>query len=113
MVEMIVETRLMNQKTAVSDSSVFIVAVKWNELTQHLTQKIVGFTVTVNKAILPISNQIFYRIYAKVYTYFTIKSFDIAPNILYTVLFIVNCNECLSAEFLGKTSVLCKRISKH
>ena len=35
------------------------------------------------------------------------KSFDVAPNILYTILFIVNCNECecLSAEFIGQTSV--------
>jgi len=40
-------------------------------------------------------------------------SFDIAPNILYTILFIVNCNECLSAEFIGQTSVPYKRIGKH
>ena len=38
------------------------------------------------------------------------KSVDIAPNILYTILFIVNCNECLSAEFVGQTSVPYKRI---
>ena len=37
----------------------------------------------------------FYRFNAKVYTYFNIayKSYDTAPNILYTVLCIVNCNE--------------------
>jgi len=40
------------------------------------------------------------------------KSFDIAPNILYTILFIVNWNECLSAEFIGQTSVPYKRIGK-
>ena len=40
-------------------------------------------------------------------------SFDIAPNILYTMLFIVNCNECLSAEFIWQTSVPYKRIGKH
>ena len=57
---------------------------------------------TLSKAISTISNQLFYRIYAKVYTYFT---FDIAPNILYTISFIVNCNERLSAEFVGQTSV--------
>jgi len=33
-----------------------------------------------------------------------------APNILYTILFIVNCNECLSAEYIGQTSVPYKRI---
>jgi len=36
-----------------------------------------------------------------------------APNILYTILFIVNCNECLSAEFIVQTSVAYKRIGKH
>ena len=38
-----------------------------------------------------------------------------APNTLYTILFIVNCNECLSAEFIGQTSVGLpyKRIGKH
>ena len=36
-----------------------------------------------------------------------------APNILYTVLFIVNCNECLSAEFIEQTSVPYKRIGMH
>ena len=41
------------------------------------------------------------------------KSFDIAPNILYTILFIVNCNECLSAEFIGQTSVPYERIGEH
>jgi len=41
------------------------------------------------------------------------KSFDTAPNIVYTILFIVNCNECLSAEFIGQTSVPYKRIGKH
>jgi len=41
------------------------------------------------------------------------KSFDIAPNILYTILFIVDYNECLSAEFIGQTSVPYKRIGKH
>jgi len=41
------------------------------------------------------------------------KSFDIAPNILYTILFIVNCNECSSAEFIGQTHVPYKRIGKH
>jgi len=40
-------------------------------------------------------------------------SFDITPNILYTILFIVNCNECLYAEFIGQTSVPYKRIGKH
>jgi len=40
-------------------------------------------------------------------------SFDMAPNILYTILFIVNCNECLSAEFIGQTSVPYKRMGKH
>jgi len=28
-------------------------------------------------------------------------------------LFIVNCNKCLSAEFIGQTSVPYKRIGKH
>jgi len=55
------------------------------------------YSLSVNKAISWISNQIFYKIYAKVDKYFTIGLFDIAPNILYTILFIVNCNECLSA----------------
>ena len=61
------------------------------------------------EAISPISNQIFYRIYAEVYTYFTIqcKSFDIARNILCTIVFIVNCSGRLSAEFVYK------RICKH
>jgi len=60
------------------------------------------------------SNQIFYRFNAKVSTYFNIyKFFDIAPNILYTMLFIVNCNECLPAEFMGQTFVLYKRIGNH
>ena len=36
-----------------------------------------------------------------------------APNILYTILFIVNCNECQSAEFIGQTSVPYKRIGMH
>jgi len=36
-----------------------------------------------------------------------------APNILFTILFIVNCNECLSDEFIGQTSVPYKRIGKH
>jgi len=37
----------------------------------------------------------------KCYTHISLyKSFDIAPNILYTILSIVNCNECLSAEFI-------------
>jgi len=36
-----------------------------------------------------------------------------APNILYTILFIVNCSECLSAEFIGQISVPYKRIGKH
>jgi len=36
-----------------------------------------------------------------------------APNILYIILFIVNCNECLSAEFIGQTSVPYKRIGLH
>jgi len=39
---------------------------------QHLAQIIVCFTVSLNKAISMISNQTFYRIYAKVYTYFTV-----------------------------------------
>ena len=42
-----------------------------------------------------------------------LKSFDIAPNISYTILFIVNCNKCLSAEFIGQASVPYKRIGKH
>jgi len=29
------------------------------------------------------------------------------------ILFIVNCNECLSAEFIRQTSVSYKRIGKH
>jgi len=43
------------------------------------------------------------------------KSSDIVglPNILYTILFIVNCNECLSAEFIGQTFVPYNRIGKH
>ena len=36
-----------------------------------------------------------------------------APNILCTILFIVNYNERLSAEFIGQTSVPYKRIGKH
>ena len=36
-----------------------------------------------------------------------------APNILYTILFIVNCNECLSVEFIRQTSVPYKRIGMH
>ena len=36
-----------------------------------------------------------------------------APNILYTILFIANCNECLSAEFIGQTSVPYKRIGMY
>ena len=39
------------------------------------------------------------------------KSFDIARNILYTILFIVNNNECLSAEFVGQTSVPYRKIT--
>ena len=41
------------------------------------------------------------------------KSFDIVRNILYTILFTENCNECLSAEFVGQTSEPYKRIGKH
>ena len=41
------------------------------------------------------------------------KSFDMAPDILYTILFIVNCNEYLSAEFIGQTFVKYNRIGKH
>ena len=33
-------------------------------------------------------------------------------QIFYTILFIVSCNECLSAEFVGQTSVPYERISK-
>ena len=51
-----------------------------------------GFTIYVNKAIQPISNQIFYRICQSVHI-FHYRSFVIALNILYIVLFIVNCNE--------------------
>ena len=40
---------------------------------QHLTQIIVCFAVSLHKAISPISNQIFDRVYAKVYTYFTLS----------------------------------------
>jgi len=29
---------------------------------------------------------------------FHYKSFDIAPNVLYTILFIVNCNQCLRTK---------------
>jgi len=43
-----------------------------NELAQQLTWIIVDyFTIFVNKTISPIRNQLFYRMYAKVYTYFT------------------------------------------
>ena len=45
---------------------------KQNESAQHLPQTLICFTMSVNKAILPTSNHIFYRIYAEeVYTYFT------------------------------------------
>ena len=38
---------------------------KRNESAQHLTQIIVYFTISVNKAISPTSNQILHRICAK------------------------------------------------
>jgi len=61
--------------------------------TKRTVTIIVCFTVSLIEAISTNSNQIFYRIYARVYTYFTIyMSFDIAANILYTILFIVNRN---------------------
>ena len=42
------------------------------------------------------------------------KYFDTAPNTSYTILFNVNCNECLSAVFVGLTSVaLYKRMGTH
>jgi len=69
--------------------------------------------MSVNKMISATSNQIFYRLIPKCALISIYKSFDIAPNILYTTLFIVNCNECLSAEFIGQTSVPYKRIGKH
>jgi len=44
-----------------------------------------------------------------------VNVYDIASNIFYTrpILLIVNCNECLSAEFVGQTPVPYKRIGKH
>ena len=61
--------------------------------TKRTVTIIVCFTLSLIEAISTNSNQIFYRIYARVYTYFAIyKSFDIAANILYTILFIVNRN---------------------
>jgi len=40
-------------------------------------------------------------------------SFDMAPNILNTISFTVNCSDCLSAEFIGHTSVPYNKTGKH
>jgi len=40
-------------------------------------------------------------------------SFDMAPNIFNNILFSVNCSDCLSAEFIGHTSVPYNKTGKH
>ena len=39
--------------------------------------------------------------------------FDRVPNILNNTLLMVNCGDCLSAEFIGRTSVPCNKTGKH
>jgi len=40
-------------------------------------------------------------------------SFDMAPNILNNILLLVNCSDCLSAEFIGHTSMSYNKTGKH
>jgi len=46
---------------------------------------------------------------------FEYVSFDMAPNVLTScnILFMMNCSDCLSAEFIGHTSVLYNKTRKH
>ena len=75
----------------------------------HLTWKIVCFITSVNKAMSPIiiSNKKFLQnLCQSVHVFHYSKSFDTTPNMLCTILFTENCNECLSAEFVGQTSLI-------
>jgi len=44
---------------------------------------------------------------------FEYVSFNMAPNILNNIVFKVNCSDCLSAEFIGHTSVPYHKTGKH
>jgi len=40
-------------------------------------------------------------------------SLDMAPKTLNSILFIVNCNDCKLAEFVGHASIPYNKIGKH
>ena len=60
-----------------------------SETNQHNISHSVCFSVSVNKAISPISIQIFYRIHAKVYTYFTVYFFRHSAE--YFIRYLIYC----------------------
>ena len=80
------------------------------KLAQHLTQKVFPkkvfrFTIPNNEPTLPASDQLFHRMYAKMFTDFAVWVFGHSCKYFIHWLIYANCNACLLAEFVGRISV--------